>query len=104
MVQRMAFNTKIWRRGVGILFLVAALLMLVLGQTVLKDRLRDLGFLGYWLTCFGLTGLAVLTALLDMKENQRRLRQERRDLLETTLNDIQVAARNRQRRAKPRSE
>ena len=100
MLEKMALDERTRRRGLGILFLVSALLMLLLGETVLHNRLHDLGFLVYWMACFGLTGLAVLTALLDVKENQRRLRQERRDLLEDTLNDIQIAARNRQRAGK----
>jgi len=66
--------------------------MLVVGQTILQNRLRDLSFLAYWMICFGLTGLAVAVALLDARENKRRLRQERRDLLQTTLKDIQSAA------------
>ncbi|HTL57960.1 MAG TPA: hypothetical protein VL361_19885 [Candidatus Limnocylindrales bacterium] len=96
----MAFDVKTRRRWLGILFLCSALLMLLAGETVLKDRLHDLVFLIYWMSCFGFTGLAVLTALLDAKENQRHLRQERRNLLENTLNDIQIAAKKRQRPGK----
>jgi hypothetical protein len=95
MVLAMSLNPKARRRCLGIVFLGGAVLMLIAGQTVLRDRLRDLAFLVYWLACFGLTGLAVAVALLDARENRRRLREERRDLLQTTLKDIQSAAQKR---------
>lgn len=71
--------------------------MLIAGETVLQHHLDGLAFLIYWLACFGLTGLAVIVALLDARQNRRRLREERRDLLQTTLKDIQSAASKRQR-------
>jgi Flp pilus assembly protein TadB len=71
--------------------------MLGMGQTILENRLRDLAFLGYWVLCFSFTGLAVAVALLDARENRRQLRQDRRDLLQTTLKDIQSAAQKRRR-------
>ena len=72
-------------------------MMLVVGQTILQNHLRDLAFLVYWLICFTFTGLAVAVALLDARENRRRLREERRDLLQMTLKDIQSAAQKRRR-------
>ena len=71
--------------------------MLAAGQTVLRDRLSAFAFLFYWMVCFGFTGLAVAVALLDARENRRRLLQEKRDLLQTTLQDIQSAAQHRRR-------
>jgi hypothetical protein len=88
----MALNATTRRRWFGILFLGCAVMMLVVGQTILQNRLRDLAFLVYWMICFAFTGLAAAVALLDARENRRRLRQERRDLLQTTLKDIQSAA------------
>src|SRR5262245_53662312 len=96
MMPVMALHTTTRRRWFGILFLGCAMLMLIVGQTLLQNRLRDLAFLVYWMLCFGFTGLAVAVALVDARENRRRLRQERRDLLQTTLNDIQSAAQKRQ--------
>lgn len=93
----MALNPTARRRWLGVLFLGGAILMLVAGQTVLQNHLGNLGFLLYWLACLGLTGLAVAVALLDARENRRRLRKERRDLLQTTLEDIQSAAQKRRR-------
>jgi membrane protein implicated in regulation of membrane protease activity len=93
----MASNATARRRWLGILFLGCAALMLVAGQTILQNCLRDLAFLAYWIVCFGFTGLAVAVALLDARANRHRLRDERRALLQTTLKDIQSAAQKRQR-------
>ena len=93
----MDWNATVRRRWLGVGFLLGALLMLVAGQTILREQLRDFGFVVYWLACFGLTGLAVAVALLDARENRRRLRDQRRELLQSTLKDIQAAARERRR-------
>lgn len=88
----MALNAIARRRCLGVGFLTGALLMLIAGETVLQTRLAGLTFLVYWLACFGLTGLAIIVALLDAQQNRRRLREERRHLLQKTLKDIQSAA------------
>ncbi len=86
------------RRWFGALVLAGALAMLVLGQTVLRERLKDLQFLLYWATCFGLTGLAVLVALWDVRALRRRSRQAERALLQSTLEQIQAQAIDKQRK------
>ncbi len=78
------------RRYATAIILSLALLMLVAGQTFLKGRLVNVGFLLYWLACFVLTALAMLLAFTDLREVQRRTRQEHRDLLETTLKEIEA--------------
>ena len=70
--------------------LFAALVMLIGGETLLKTRLVDLGFLVYWLVCFGFTGLAILAAFLDAQAVRRRIREDHRKLLETTLQKIET--------------
>ena len=70
-------------------------MMLVVGETVLKSRLKDLPFLVYWLICFVLTGLAILVAFLDARAVGRRTRREARDLLETTLGRIETNAKHK---------
>lgn len=77
------------RRRFGVVMLVAALLMLVAGETVLKSRLKDLGFLLYWLGCLVFTGIAIVVAYIDARSLQRRGRRETRELLENTLDEIQ---------------
>ena len=79
------------RRWFGLFYLLIASGMLIWGQTILRDRLRGLGFLGYWLVCFGFTGLALLTALVDLRAVRRRTREEQKQLLERTLEDIERA-------------
>ena len=54
------------RRKCGLFFIVGAGLMVVWGFTALKPRLEGLNYVIYWSICFLLTGLAALTALLDM--------------------------------------
>ena len=91
----MALDATIRRRWFGAVVLLAALGMLICGETVLKGRLQDLKFIVYWLVCIALTGLAIVVAFLDALALQRRTRQEQRDLFETTLKEIQSEARTR---------
>ena len=84
------------RRWFGGIVLTTALVMLVCGTTeVPSSHLAKVFFLIYWLICFVLTGLAAIIGLRDLQEVQRRTRQEQRDLLETTLKDIEDEARSK---------
>jgi hypothetical protein len=94
----MAIDATTRRRWFGAVVLLAALAMLICGETVLKGKLGDLMFIAYWLVCLALTGLAILVAFLDARALQRRTRQEQRDLFETTLKEIQSKARTRPNR------
>ena len=86
----MHLDANLRRRLFGGVALAAALVMLVAGQTILKDRLKDLGFLLYWLACFCLTGLAAIVALWDAHALRQRARQQRRDLLQAAIKDIEI--------------
>ena len=89
------------RRWFGVLVLVAALAMLVSGQTILKDRLTDPSiFLIYWLICFGCTGLAIFVAFLDVRALQRRTREEQRHLVHRTLKEIETDATEKTQRSR----
>ena len=66
--------------------------MVVWGQTVLKSSLAGLAFVVFWLVCFTLTGLAILTALLDLWSVRRSQRQEQRELIERTLAEARARA------------
>ena|SRR5579864_524310 len=88
----MGLDATTRRRRFGVLMLAAALLMLVAGQTVLKNRLKDLGFLMYWLGCLVFTAIAIVVAYIDARSLQRRGRREARELLENTLGEIQKDA------------
>lgn len=70
------------------IFLVLAGAMLILGQTLLLPYLKGPGFILYWLACFILTGMAILTALLDMRATRRRASDEHRELVDRTWRDI----------------
>jgi hypothetical protein len=83
------------RRRVGVLMLIGASLMLIAGETVLKNRLSNAVFLLYWLLCLVLTGGAIVVAYLDVRAVQQRGRREARELLETTLTQIERDARKR---------
>ena len=76
------------RRWFGTLFLIVAGGMLIWGQTLLKPHLRDLAFVIYWLVCLVFTGLAMVTALLDVRAVRRRTRDQQRELFRHTLDDI----------------
>jgi membrane protein implicated in regulation of membrane protease activity len=94
----MAIDATTRRRWFGAVVLLAALAMLICGETVLKGKLADLTFIAYWLVCLALTGLAVVVAFLDARALQRRTLQEQRDLFKTTLKEIQSRARPRPNR------
>ena len=86
----MADKRDFRRRVLGAFFLLASLVMLVAGETFLQARLRarPVAFLVYWLGCFGLAGLAFLTAALDVMAVRRRARAEQRELAESALRQI----------------
>ncbi len=88
----MGLDATARRRWFGGLVLLAALAMLIAGQTILKGALRETVFVVYWLVCFALTGVAIVVAFLDVRALQRRVRQEHRDLFHATLKEIETDA------------
>ena len=76
------------RRWLGVFFLLAALAMLVAGETLLKDRFSKVGFLVYWLACLGFTLMAMVVAWLDALAIRQGSRIEQREFLEATLREI----------------
>jgi membrane protein implicated in regulation of membrane protease activity len=94
----MALDATTRRRLIGALVLLAALGMLVVGETVLKGKLENLAFIIYWMVCFGFTGVAILIALLDARALQRRTHQEQHELFEATLKQIETEAKATPRR------
>ncbi len=89
----MALDATARRRWFGGVIVLAALAMVIGGETVLKDRLGPLATLIYWLVCLILTSLAVCIAFLDARALRNRIRQEHRDLFDATLKKIQAEAR-----------
>lgn len=73
------------------IFLAAALLMLLAGETLLKGRLEGLSFIVYWLGCFLFTILTMMMAFLDLAALRRDTREDHRALLEQTVQEIEQA-------------
>ena len=94
----MALDATTRRRWLGALVLLAALGMLIGGETVLKGKLQNLAFILYWLVCFVFTGLAMLIAFLDARALQIKIRQEEHDLFAKTLKQIETEAKATPRR------
>lgn len=82
-------SARMIRRWIGGIFLAGSLLMLILGQTVLKSRLEGAAFVRYWLICFAFTGAALLVALVDLLIIKRETRAEQKELLDETLHEIE---------------
>jgi hypothetical protein len=94
----MALDATARRRWFGAVMLLAALAMLVCGETLLKERFSPIASLIFWLVCLVFTSLAIIVALLDARALQRRIRQEQRELFESTLKNIQAEAGSKPRR------
>ena len=77
------------RRWCGGLVLLTALVLLILGETMLKGNLRGWVFVLYWLLCFGLTFVAIIIAWLDARAVRNKSRREARELVERTLGKIE---------------
>jgi|DewCreStandDraft_4_1066084.scaffolds.fasta_scaffold25505_2 type VI protein secretion system component VasK len=75
--------------------LLAAVGMLVLGETLLAGRLPPWGFLLYWLVCIALTALAMAIALVDVWVLRARARREQRALFENALREVAEKAEKR---------
>jgi hypothetical protein len=84
----MALDANVRRRWFGAIAVLAALAMVIGGETVLRDRLGPFATLIYWLVCLILTGVAVMMAFLDVRALGQRTRQEQRALFEATLKKI----------------
>jgi len=94
----MALDATARRRWFGALVLLAALGMLIAGETILKGRLEYLGFLFYWLGCLAFTCLAIVIAILDARALRRQTRAAQHDLFQATLKQIEAEARARKGR------
>lgn len=77
-----------FRRWSGGIYLAAAIIMLVLGATVLNNRLQGLFFIYYWLICALCTCLAFMIALLDLRAVRRRSQQAQNDLVRDVLTAV----------------
>jgi hypothetical protein len=74
-----------WLSGI---LLAVAVLMLILGETVLAKSLAGKTFVFYWLGCFVCTGLAAIAAILDFFSLQRRARIQQKEIMEKVFRDV----------------
>jgi hypothetical protein len=84
----MESNSDIPHRKRGMTFLIISVVMLILGETVFHSSLSKISFIIYWMVCFVVTGMAVLFAFLDVAGVQRQAREQQRELLEKTIEEI----------------
>ena len=70
------------------IFLIVAVAMLILGETLLRSSLTKVSFILYWMGCFIVTGLAIIFAFLDVAGVQKQAREQQRELLEKTIQEI----------------
>ena len=89
--------TSRYRRLAGILFLLGSGLMLVLGDKALGTSPSPLGFVLYWGACLLLVALAFFTAFLDVLSIQRYWVQEKKQVFESSLGDIQKDIKRRRK-------
>jgi len=88
------------RRWFGGICLGISALMLVLGMTVLKNRLHLQTFLYYWLICMLVTALTLIIALLDLRAVRLRSRCEQSELMSRTLLEIEQTKKEKAAAAK----
>lgn len=81
-------------RWLSITLLGIALVMLVLGETLLAKSLSGRRFIFYWLACFVFTGLAAMTALIDFFAVRRRARIYQRELMAEVFSEAEKKKQN----------
>ena len=69
-------------RYVGAVFLSCCAVMVVLGATILAERLRGPQFLLYWSWCLLLTVVAIVISLWDMLLVRRASKRSRQELFQ----------------------
>lgn len=87
----MSASAKTCRRWFGGICLGCAIVMLIAGQTFLKNWLGGsaLVLLCYWMSCLVLTAMAAIVAIIDAARVRQETQEEQRALLETTLREIE---------------
>ena len=91
----MSLTNKSRRRWFGAICLLSAIAMLIAGQTALKGRMAPLAFVSYWSACFILTAIAGCVALIDASRVRTEQRDAQRDLIESTIQEIEREKRSR---------
>ncbi len=82
-------NPKTRRRIFGAICLGVALVMLIVGETILQNRFSPLGFVVFWLVCLVLTALAIGAAFVDLFRVRMESREAQRELIEETIREVE---------------
>ena len=77
------------RRGVGLLFLLAAVAMVIVGLTAWGKSLKGRAFVEYWMLCWSFVTVAMIFALWDMRITRVRMREEKLELLHETVREVE---------------
>lgn len=86
----MPVSVHIHLRRLSVILLAVAFAMLIGGFTFLEPRLRGVAFVIYWLGCFAVAGLAIITALLDLLVIRRDARRAQHILIEDSFQGMSV--------------
>ena len=84
----MTNNADSFRRWLGMFFLAVSFAMMMWGQIVLLPHLSGVAFVVYWSACFGLSIIAVVIGILDVRAMLRNVKTERLALLRRAMRDI----------------
>lgn len=84
----MTDNADSFRRWLGMLFLAVSFAMMMWGQIVLQPHLAGVAFALYWSACFGLSSVAVVIGILDVRAMLKNMKIERMALLRRAMRDI----------------
>jgi uncharacterized membrane protein len=84
----MIFTPSTTLRWLATACLTVSVGMVVVGQSLLKDRLRAEAFIYYWLVCIIFTFLTMAIALVDYWVVRRRLHREQKALFQDALRAI----------------
>lgn len=84
----MTNNADSFRRWLGMLFLAMSFAMMMWGQIVLQPHLAGVAFAVYWSVSFGLSVVAVVIGVMDVRAMLRNLKAERLALLRRVMRDI----------------
>ena len=78
-------------RSIGTVSLIISAFLLISGETIFKSDLNGGRFLLYWFVCFFFTGLALLSALVDLRSTRERSREKQKELLREMVRDLDKA-------------
>src|SRR5579863_3184270 len=87
----MLFTPSTTLRWLATACLAVSVGMVVVGESLLKDRLRAEAFIYYWLVCIVFTFLTMMIALVDYWMVRRRMHREQKQLFQEALQAIALA-------------